>query len=389
MPFAVVVLFFGAFCIGTTEFVIAGLLPEISRDLEISIPDAGYLISAYAIGVAIGGPVLTLAIARFPRKRNLLLLMTIFIVGHVWCAMSQSFATLMAGRLVVALSHGSFFGVAGVVAVSIVPEDRRGAAIAWLFAGISVANILGVPGGTAIGNWLGWRATFWVVGSAAVLALVAIVMSVPRDSETVGERARIGAQISAICNQKVMLSYLTFATMLVGFWAFFTFIAPHLKEVAGVKQQQLPFLLFLFGTGATVGTIIGGRLADRIPVKTLAFGLPTQVLAFGAVLLAGANPFLMAAVLFVFGVIMFIPASSLVNRILQAAASAPDLASTLISTAANIGIAAGAVVGSQALSSGLGYSQLPWIGILFAALASCVMLGSLRYDRVAAERPPV
>lgn len=387
MPFAVVVLFFGAFCVGTTEFVIAGLLPVISRDLGISIPNAGYLISAYAVGVAIGGPVLTLAISRFPRKRNLLLLMAIFIAGHVWCATSQGFASLMAGRLVVALSHGSFFGVASVVAVSIVPENRRGAAIAWLFAGISVANILGVPGGTAIGNWLGWRATFWVVCGAAVLASVAMVISIPQDNEAAGDRAGIGAQISAIINQKVLLSYLAFAVMLVGFWSFFTFVAPHLTIVVGITQQQVPLLLFLFGTGATVGTILGGRLADRIPAKTLAFGLPSQALAFIAVLMASVNPYLMALVLFVFGVIMFIPASSIVNRVLQGASRAPDLASTLVSTAANIGIAAGAVVGSQALSAGLGYSQLPWIGILFATLAACVMLVSLKIEKAAVARP--
>ncbi len=293
---------------------------------------------------------------------------------------------LLAGRLFVALSHGSFFGVASVVAVSIVPEDRRGAAIAWLFAGISVANILGVPGGTAIGNWLGWRATFWVVCSAAVLVTIAMAMSFPADREDADDRPGIGAQISAILNQQVLLSYLTFAVMLIGFWSFFTFIAPHLTEVASISQKQIPYLLFLFGTGGTVGTILGGRLADRIPRKTLSFGLPAQALAFGAVILAGANPVLVAVVLFAFGVIMFIPASSIVNRVLQGASSAPDLASTLVSTAANIGIAAGAVVGAQALSSGLQFAQLPGIGVLFAVLATFVMLVSLRIEGM--TRPP-
>ena len=381
MPIAVIVLFLGAFCVGTTEFVIAGLLPEISLDLNISIPTAGYLITAYALGVAIGGPVLTLAIAKFSRKRNLLFLLLIFLAGHLWCANSSSYEMLMAGRLIIALSHGSYFGVAGVVAVSIVPVERRGAAIAWLFAGISVANILGVPGGTAIGNWLGWRATFWIVGAAACFVIAAIYWFVPQDESDAVERPGVGAQITAIANQKVMLAYLTFAVMLIGFWTYFTFVAPHMIEVGRVPKESIAFMLFLFGVGATLGTAIGGRLADRVPEMTLRFGLPAQVLAMSAIYLFSFDPISMAVLLFLAGTIMFIPASSIVNRILQGASSAPDFASTLVSTAANIGIAFGAILGAQILTSGVGYSQLPGVGAAFIAMASFVMLLSIRLER--------
>lgn len=381
MPFAVIVLFLGAFCVGTTEFVIAGLLPEIARDLLVTIPAAGYLITAYALGVAIGGPVLTLAIARSSRKRNLLLLLAIFVAGHVWCATAGGYGSLMGARLLVALSHGSYFGVAGVVAVTLVPENQRGAAIAWLFAGVSVANILGVPGGTAIGNALDWRATFWIVGAAAAVVMAAIALSVPKDTDGPGARADLRDQIGAIANQKVMLAYLTFAVLLVGFWSYFAFVAPHLESVVGVARDRVPWMLFLFGTGATVGTFIGGRLADKMPRRTLSYGIAAQSFAFGLILLTGANPTAMAVVLFVFGVIMFIPASSIVNRVLTGAAKAPDFASTLVSTAANLGIAAGAALGALALSAGATFWHLPLLGVLFTALASLVMLVSLRLER--------
>lgn len=380
MPIAIFTLFLAAFCIGTTEFVIAGLLPQISRDLGVSIPAAGYLISAYAIGVAIGGPIITLATVRIPRKQNLLYLMAIFIGGHVWCATAQNYELLIAGRLVVALSHGSFFGVASVMAVTIVPEGRRGAAIAWLFAGITVANILGVPGGTAIGNWLGWRATFWIVGGIAVAVSIAMMLTLPKDSKNSGDRASFSAQISALANQKVLLAYLVFAMLLVGFWSFFTFISPYLSSVAGYSQNLIPVILMVFGVGATLGTILGGKFADLNPNRTLAFTFPIVTLAFLVIAVIGTRPYFLAGFIFFFGALTFISGSSLVNRILAGASKAPDLASTLVASAANIGIAVGAVVGAQALSAGFSYAQLPIVGSVFAAIAAMIMLFSLKLE---------
>jgi len=381
MPIAIIALFLGAFCIGTTEFVVAGLLPDISSDLGVSIPTAGYLVSVYAIGVAIGGPIITIATAHFPRKINLILLMFLFIAGHVWCALAPNFEVLLAGRLIVALSHGSFFGVATVVATSIVPPNRVGAAVAWLFAGITVANILGVPGGTAIGNWLGWRATFWVVGALAVAVTFIIMAAVKEDGEEDGERPGLDAQIFALANQKVLLTYLTFGIMLVGFWSFFTFIAPFLLNVSAIASEWLPVVLFMFGIGATVGTMLGGRLSDLYPIQVLVLMFPAQVITWIAIAVSASHPEAIAVLIFVFGVIGFLPGSAIVNRILSGAARAPDLASTLVATAANIGIAAGAVVGGQVLAAGIGYQLLPWIGAVCAAIATGIMLLSLGIDR--------
>lgn len=381
MPLAIYTLFLAAFCVGTTEFVIAGLLTEISRDLSVSIPAAGYLITAYAGGVAIGAPIVTLATTRIQRKLNLLLLMAVFIGGHVLCATAQSYESLIIARLIVALSHGSFFGVASVVAAAIAPEGRRGAAIAWIFAGVTVANILGVPGGTAIGNWLGWRATFWVIGGMALAVSFGMMLTLPSDGDVIGEETSYRAQVKALANQKVLLTYLVFALLLVGFWSFFTFIAPYLSNVTGIPQSQIPFMLLIFGVGATGGTILGGKLADRFPNGTLAFAFPLIALAFLLIAAIGTDSRYLMVSIFVFGALAFMPGSPMVNRVLAGAFKAPDLASTLVASAANAGIAVGAMVGAQALSSGLSYGQLPIIGSLFVALSAAVMLLSLKIER--------
>lgn len=381
MPITIIILFLAAFCIGTTEFVIAGLLPEISNDLGISIPISGYLISAYAAAVAIGGPAMVLATARLPRKTNLLFLMSIFIAGHVWCALASDFTMLMIGRVVVAFSHGSFFGVAGVMAVSIVPENRRGAAIAWLFGGITVANILGVPGGTVIGHWLGWRATFWVVGGLGIAVLIAMITALPKGQKSTDEEAGLGAQFSALANQTVLLSYLAFASMLIGFWAFFTFIAQYLLTVVSIALESLPAMLFIFGVGASVGTFYGGRIADRFHARALLVMLPLQLIGWTAIAASSAYPIAIGIAMFIFGGVMFMPGSAIVNRVISGAAKAPDLASVLVSSAANIGIAVGAIIGARALSSGLDYSQLPWIGAFFAALAVGIIAVSLMLEK--------
>jgi DHA1 family inner membrane transport protein len=383
VPIGIYVLFLAAFCVGTTEFVIAGLLPDISLDLGVSIPVAGYLISSYAAGVAIGAPAVTLATARIPRKLNLLFLMAVFVAGHVWCAAAQSYDSLIVGRMIVALSHGSFFGVASVKAAAIAPEGRKGTAIAFIFAGITVANILGVPGGTAIGNLFGWRATFWAVGGTAAVVLVAMIFALPKDTRSEKAEANFGAQLSALANQKVLLTYLVFSTLLVGFWAFFTFIAPYLLNISQISQGQIPLMLLIFGLGATLGTMAGGRLADQFPNGTLAAAFPIIAVTYLLIVLAGDNATFLAIALFVFGAVGFLPGSPMVNRVLAGASKAPDLASTLVASAANAGIAIGATVGAQALSNGISYEKLPVIGFVFAVAAAAIMLFSLRIERKA------
>ncbi|MEX1180114.1 MAG: MFS transporter [Cucumibacter sp.] len=387
MPIAIFSLFLAAFTIGTTQFVVAGLLPPISSDLGVSIPTAGYLVSGYAIGVAIGGPLVSLALSRVAKKRAILILMSIFVTGHVWCALAPSYETLMAARVFVSLSHGSFMGVAVVLAMSLVPPERRGSAIAVITAGITVANVLGVPGGTAIGTALGWRATFWIIGGIAIVTATVMTILLPADKPRDGRGGNLAAQFRVLGQQKVYVTFAIITSMMIGFWALFTFVAPLLLEVSRVPLEWVAPYLIGFGVGATAGSFAAGPLADRWPTQTILLAFPAQIAVFIAVMLfAGSGP-AMAAVLFVLGFLMFLPNASLISRVFQGAAAAPDFAATLISTVFNIGIAAGAWAGAQALNSGAGYQQLPWFGVAFGVVSTGLAALTLALDRRKAPSP--
>lgn len=386
MSLALISLFLAAFSIGTTEFVIAGLLPEISRDLGVPVPNAGLLVSGYAIGVAIGGPILTLLTARFPRKPTILFLMAIFVAGHVFGAFAQNYALLLTARLIISLSHGSFFGLAAIIAVSLVPETRRNSALALVFAGISVANIVGVPLGTAIGNAFGWRATFWAVGGLAIVAVVAMAFVLPRDAGHQDNRPTIAAQFRVLGHPKVYTTYLIIVLMMIGFFGFFTYVAPFLTEVSGVPGALVPWLLLLFGVGATTGIFTGGRFGDWRPRETLLFAFPAQVAVYAAIVLLSGSGYAMAVLLFALGAATIVTNSTIQNRILTGAAEAPDLASTLISSVYNIGIAAGAWIGATALTGQVPYAQLPMLGLVTSTLAGLMALIAYRMDGVPVAR---
>lgn len=370
MPIAVFSLFLAAFTIGTTEFVVAGLLPAVSADLGVTIPVAGYLISGYALGVAIGGPFVTLAFTRLAKKQAILILMAVFVVGHAWCALAPTYEWLMAARVFVSLSHGSFMGVAGVLAITLVPPDRKGMAIAMVTAGITVANVIGVPGGTFVGTWLGWRATFWIIGGIAILAATAMVLLLPADKPGSAAARKIGTQLRVLGQQKVYVTFSIITSMMIGFWALFAFIAPLLRDVTLIAEEWVGAYLVGFGVGATIGSFAAGLLADRWRSQTLLFSFPSQMLCFLLVMLFAHNAPAMAAILFALGFAMFVPGASLIGRILEGAAEAPDLAATLVSTVFNLGIAIGASAGAQALEGGTLYEQLPWFGIVFGAVST-------------------
>ncbi len=373
-------LFLAAFSIGTTEFVIAGLLPDISRDLGVSIPSAGLLVTGYAIGVAIGGPILSLLTSRFPRKPTIVSLMVIFVVGHVLCAIAPNYLLLMAARIVVSFSHGSFFGLAAIISVSLVPPERRGFALSLVFAGISVANIVGVPLGTFIGNALGWRATFWVVGSVAIFAGLAMFVFLPRDAAQQRQGATIADQFRVLGHPQVYMTYAIIVLAMIGFFSFFTFIAPFLVEVTHIQPPYVPALLLLFGLGATIGILVGGRLGDWRPVQTLLFTFPVQTLVYSSVLLFAPNPYAMTFLLFAVGASVMVVNATLQGRILGGAAAAPDLASTLISSVFNIGIAIGAWLGATLLTQGAPYASLPWLGVIMSVLVSLLVIVAIRID---------
>ena len=377
MSLPLIALFLAAFAFGTAEFVIAGVLPDVARGLGVSIPIAGYLVSGYAIGIAIGGPLLAVATKKLSRKTLILLLGGVFTFGQALCAIAPTFELLMAARVLVSVVHGTYFGIAAIVAVNLVPADKRGFAVALILSGLTVSNILGVPGGTAIGNALGWRATFWAVGVLGLAATLAVALFLPAatgQSSTTGSFLR---EFKVLARQQIVTSLAIAILVMIGQYSLFTYIAPLLLEVSRLDVNVVPWVLLLYGVGATIGVFVGGRLADWKLMPSLIVILACQALAFVAIYLAAPYPVIMAVVVVIWGGVNFAFGSPLQSRILAWAGDAPNLASALIPTGFNIGIAIGAVFGASLLDSGFGYRNLPLIGT--AALVIAVFIAIFSY----------
>jgi DHA1 family inner membrane transport protein len=379
MPIAVFALALAAFCIGSTEFIVSGILLAVSNDLSVSIPTAGLLVTGYAGGVAIGGPLLGLMLTRMPLKPAILGVMTIFAVGQLLCAFAPSYELLLGARLISACGHGVFFGVASVAVSQLVPAERRGAALSMFVGGITVANILGLPGGTAIGNTFGWRMTFVVIAALAVLSVVAVFFALP--SATKGEEqadAPLRLQARQLLHQEVFFTYLTITVIMIGQLAFGTFQVAMLTQVTGVAENLVPYYLLAGGAGAVLGIWIGGKGADWNVDLSIMIILAGQIATFAFLLVAVYNPIAIAFALFLSAFFGFGFSTPVQLRILHGARAAPRLASTMVSTAYNVGIAAGAALGAMLLNAGLGYAMLPAVGIVTSALAGVIALVSIR-----------
>lgn len=381
MTIALLALALAAFSIGTTEFVVAGLLPEVSAELGVTVPVAGLLMSGYALGVAVGGPIVSMLTSRFPRKPTILALMAVFVVGHVFCALAPTYGLLMLARLVVSFSHGSFFGLAAIVAVSLVPPERTSWALSLVFAGLSVANIVGVPLGTLIGHAFGWRMSFWAIGGLGIATALAIALALPSGAARQNAGAPLSQQFRVLAQPQIYMTYAIIIAMMIGFFALFTFVTPYLTGVSGAAPELVPALLLLFGAGATLGIFLGGRLGDWRPGQTLLLAFPAQGLVYASMLAFGTSAAAIAVLLFLMGVTGMVTNAAMQNRILRAAAEAPDLASTLISSVFNVGIAIGAWAGATLLAAGAGYAQLPWLGIGSAVGTTALTILALAMDR--------
>ncbi|MBI4049138.1 MAG: MFS transporter [Devosia nanyangense] len=381
MPLPLIALFLAAFGIGTAEFVIAGLLPEVSVDLGVSIPTAGFLITAYAIGVAVGGPIVTLLTSRYSRRNTILALIAVFTIGQALCAIAPNYPMLMAARLLVSIGHGAFFGVAAIVATRLVAPEKAGSAVSMLLAGITVANILGVPGGTAIGNALGWRATFWAVGLLGLVSLLAIMLLLPADKpEATHERTSLSAQFKVLGRPVILLSFAIIIVAMIGQFAVFTYIAPYLITVTNVPQDLVPWLLLLFGVGSTIGVLVGGRLADWKLMPSLIGMLLALTVVYAAMALSSYHAIAMGICILLWSGLSFGFGAPVQTRILRASADAPNLASPLIPTAFNLGIALGASIGAAALDHGWGYVSLAWIGSAVSLAAAVIAVVSWNFE---------
>jgi len=379
MPAALLALAIGAFGIGTTEFVIMGLLPEVATDFGVSIPSAGLLISGYALGVVVGAPLLTAIGSKVSRKTVLISLMGVFIAGNLLSALAPSYGVLMTGRIVAALSHGAFFGVGSVVAASLVPKAKQASAIALMFTGLTVANVLGVPGGTALGQQFGWRSTFWAVTALGGIGLLGIVFLVPRQDTAEGPGLR--SELAVFKSLQVWLALAMTALGFAGVFASFTYIAPMMTEVAGFSAGAVTWLLVLFGGGLVVGNLLGGKAADRSLMPSL-YLILTLLAAVLVVFVFTAHAKLPSAVtIALFGAAGFATVAPLQKRVMDKATGAPALASAANIAAFNLGNAAGAYLGGLTIEHGLGYTAPNWVGAALAVTGLLVALISGLLDR--------
>ncbi|WNI18811.1 MFS transporter [Actinacidiphila sp. ITFR-21] len=374
MPIALFALALSAFAIGTTEFVIMGLLPNVADDLHVSITSAGLLVTGYALGVVIGAPVLTAFFGRLPRKNAILLLSGIFLVGNLLCAVAPSYGTLMAARFLTACAHGAFFGIASVVAADLVSREKQASAIAMVFTGSTVANVLGVPLGTFLGQNFGWRSTFWAVTVIALLATIGTALLVPTIQRQNPPSFR--AEMNVLKRRQVLLALLITVFGYGGVFTLFTFITPLLTDVTGYAPSTVSWLLVLFGTGLFLGNLLAGKAADRYLMPTIYVvlaALSLVLLVFGY---TSHNKAAAAVSVLLLGATAFGTVPPLQIRVLQKASDAPAVASAFNISAFNVANAGGSFIGGRVIAAGLG---LPALGPV-AAVVSFVGLAVAAYS---------
>ncbi|MBZ5758650.1 MULTISPECIES: MFS transporter [Rhizobium] len=364
MPLALFILALSAFAIGTTEFVVLGLLPDVAGDLAVTIPQAGWLVTGYALAVAIGAPIMAVATAQLRRRSALIMLMGVFILGNVMCALAPDYWIMMIARVVTALCHGAFFGIGSVAAANLVASDRKASAVALMFTGLTLANVLGVPLGTALGQAYGWRAPFWAVAILGVASIIGLMLVLPK-TET-APKSNILGEISALRGAGLWLSLLMTVFFSAAMFALFTYIAPILRDVTGVSPQGVTWTLFLIGLGLTVGNLVGGRLADWRLGTSLA--LIFAAIALTSAIFSVTSKALVPAeiTLFVWAFVTFAAVSALQIGVLRYGKDAPNLVSTINIGAFNVGNALGAWAGGVVIANGFALTRVP---LAAAALA--------------------
>jgi DHA1 family inner membrane transport protein len=382
MPVAVLALTAGAFGIGTTEFIIMGLLLQVGADMHVSVSAAGLLISGYALGVFAGAPILTLATRRMPRKVVLLGLMAIFTLGNAACALAPTYGLLMAARVLTSLAHGTFFGVGSVVATSLVPEDKRASAISTMFVGLTVATLLGVPFGAWFGLMLGWRAAFWAVAAIGVVALLVLALFVPNSVGRDDAPAALREELAVLARPQVQLGLAMTVLGFAGLFTVFTYIQPILTRVTGFSEGAVSPILLVFGAGLSIGNIAGGRIADRGLNRALLATLGALAIVLVALAPALAMKAPTVVLLSLLGVAAFATVAPLQLRVLEKAGSAGrTLASSLNIAAFNLGNALGAWAGGLAIDHGPGLAALPLIAAAITAAGLALALASLWLER--------
>ena len=367
-----------AFGIGTSEFIIMGLLPDLAHSFQVSIPKTGILVSGYALSVTLGSPLVALALSRMDRKRALLILMGMFLGGNALCALAPSFMLLLCARILTALCHGAFFGIGSIVASHLVPRSERAQAIALMFAGLTLANVLGVPVGTALGQAFGWRFAFWALVPIGLIAGVGLLRLVPSQPP---EKLHLKHELHAALRPQVQLVLALSTLSSVSLFCVFTYIAPILEQVTHFSPGAVTRVLVVFGVGITLGNLLGGRLADWKQMPVIIGGIVLLIVIFLAMPLLEPTVVPAVMMVFVWGCIHFAAGAPLQARIVDQARGAPNLASTLNQGAFNLGNALGASLGGIMLTEGIGYRYLSLGSAAVASVALLVALIALRVER--------
>ncbi|MBB3676138.1 MFS transporter [Modestobacter versicolor] len=379
MPRALLALAIGAFGIGTTEFVVMGMLPQIAEGLDVSVSAVGLLISAYAIGVVIGAPTLTALGVRFTPRQTLVALMVLFTVGNLLSALAPSYGWLVAARVFAALAHGSFFGVGAVAARRLVPKEKATQAISLMITGLTLANVIGVPLGTFVAQQLSWRVVFAAVAVIGLVTIAGLLAWMPR---VAGEPTDLRSELGAFRRRGV---WLVLSTTMIGFAALFSvysYVSPILTELGGIPEGWVTPVLGLFGAGTTVGTLAGGRLGDRWGMSFVAVGLLGTAGALAVLALVARTPAAAIAVLVFFGTLAFALGPVVQNRVIEAArVPGGSLVSAANQAAFNLANALGAALGAAALSAGLGYTAPIWVGAGLALVGTGIAAVTIASER--------
>ncbi|EKE74874.1 MFS transporter [Gallaecimonas xiamenensis] len=372
----------GGLAIGTGEFAAMGILPNLAQGIGVDIPTAGHTISAYALGVVVGAPAFALLCARLPRRLLLVMLMAVFALGNLLSATMDSYLPLMAARFVSGLPHGAYFGVAALVAAAIVPHHQRASAVGRVMLGLSVANVIGVPLATWVGQWLGWRSLFVIVGALALITALAVQRFVPQ--VPVAADAGLRNELTAFKEGQIWLTLLAASIGFGGMFAVYSYITPTLTQVTGLSQGSVPWLLSIFGLGNIAGSLVGGKCADKSLKGTILGAFIWSALALGLFVFAAHA--LWSTVLLVFFIgcgVAVVPAMQ--TRLMDVGKKAQTLSAALNHSAFNIANANGAWLGGLAISAGLGWTATGWVGALLAAGGLLVMLLAFALDKPAKD----
>ncbi|WKD37345.1 Cmx/CmrA family chloramphenicol efflux MFS transporter [Streptomyces xanthophaeus] len=385
MPVAVYVLGLSVFALGTSEFMLSGLLPPIAEDMGVTIPQAGLLISAFAIGMVVGAPLLAVATLRLPRRTTLIALISLFGLGQVAGALAPTYELLFASRVVSAFACAGFWAVGAAVAIAMVDKDQRARAMAVMIGGLSIANVLGVPAGAFLGEHLGWRSAFWSVAAASAIALVGILALIPK-IPLPAEKPSLGRELHIYRDRQVWLSIGITALAAGGVFCAFSYLSPLLTDVAGLDSRWVPWILGLFGIGALAGTTVGGRVADAHLFGVMIWGITASTVFLTALALLASTAAAAIALAFLLGFSAFFTAPALNARMFNVAGAAPTLAGATTTAAFNLGNTGGPWLGGTVIDAGLGFAATAWAGAAMTVTAIALTVLALRLDRRTAPR---